>query len=299
MSGADQQPFGVRLEAGLQHRGKLCVGLDPHPEMLTEWGLGHNQAGLEAFGARIIEAAASRVAVVKPQVAFYEAFGPEGLCALATTIRQAKEAGLLVLADAKRGDIGSTMQAYAQAWLNPASDFGVDALTVSPFLGFGSLQPAIELARHHGAGLFVLALTSNPEGREVQLAYHDDDGTGAGPVTVAEDIIRQTAAVNAIHAAQPPAGTAQGAPLGSIGLVVGATTAHLAADYGIDLTLGRPALLAPGYGAQGATAETLRRSFGPAWGQVLVNSSRQILEHGPEPRRLAAAIDSAQEDLSR
>lgn len=275
--------FGHRLAEAVGTYGRLCVGIDPHPGMLAEWGLSNDDAGLKEFGERIIEAAQGRAGVVKPQVAFFENYGTAGMQALAQIMRSARDAGLLVIADAKRGDIGSTMSAYASAWLNPENDFGADALTVSPFLGFGSLAPAVQAAQEHDGGLFVLALTSNPEGRQVQLA-------GAqGGSTVAAQIVSQTAQANARLAAQDR--------LGSIGLVVGGTTAHLAAEHGIDLTIGRPPILAPGYGAQGATAQQLRESFGAAWEQVLVNSSRGILKVGPKVSELVKVMEESRADL--
>lgn len=295
------QPFGQRLAQAMAVQGRLCVGLDPHPEVLTHWGLSHDAAGLKEFGSRVIAAAAGRVGVVKPQVAFYEAFGVAGLQVLAETIAEAKSAGLLVIADAKRGDIGSTMAGYAQAWLNPAGDFGADALTVSPFLGFGSLAPAIQAAEEYGAGLFVLALTSNPEGQDVQLATQEQHvvqvarhrRTVAGQMAAEARKINEAAAGKA---SDETASTAQSA-LGHIGLVIGATTAQLAAQHGIDLRRGYPPLLAPGYGAQGATADQMRRNFGASWEQVLVNSSRGILSAGPGIEDLISVIDSSRSDL--
>ncbi|WP_120004814.1 orotidine-5'-phosphate decarboxylase [Nesterenkonia muleiensis] len=280
--------FGERLAQVMDTYGHLCVGIDPHPEILRDWGLPEDGTGLKEFGQRIIEAAAGRVGVVKPQVAFFENYGVSGMQALAELIRSAKEAGMLVIADAKRGDIGSTMAAYASAWLNPEKDFAVDALTVSPYLGFGSLSPAVQAAHRYGAGLFVLALTSNPEGQQVQLAQ-GHPRTEERQSTVAGQIVEQVASSNVVYADQP---------LGSIGLVVGATTAHLAAEYGIDLAEGRPPILAPGYGAQGATAQQLRAGFGAAWEQVLVSSSRGILAAGPQQADLVSAIESSRAELS-
>lgn len=272
--------FGARLAEAMGRHGRLCVGIDPHPGMLAGWGLPDDAAGLKEFGLRVISAAAGRVGVVKPQVAFFERYGVAGMRALAEIQQEAHGRGLLVISDAKRGDIGSTMAAYAEAWLNPDSEFAADALTVSPFLGFGSLSPAVEAAHAYGAGLFVLALTSNPEGHEVQLA-------GTGGKTVAGRIIEAVAQAN---------GT--GEPLGDIGLVVGATTASLADQHGIDLTAGRPPILAPGYGAQGATAAGLQEGFGAAYqDQVLVNASRSILAAGPEVDDLIAAVEEARAEL--
>ncbi len=275
--------FGARLTAAMERHGRLCVGLDPHPGMLTAWGLNDDASGLREFGHRVIAAAAGRAGVVKPQVAFFERYGVSGMQALAEIQHEAREAGLLVIADAKRGDIGSTMAAYAEAWLDPESEFAADALTVTPFLGFGSLAPAVEAAGRHGAGLFVLALTSNPEGQQVQLAAREH-------ATVAEQIVRAVAEADTGRAA------GQGG-LADIGLVVGATTASLAAEHGIDLSVGPMPILAPGYGAQGATAQSLREGFGSAYPQVLVNASRSILAAGPDPKVLAEAVERTAAEL--
>lgn len=283
---ARPEPFGARLEESMRRHGPLCVGIDPHPQLLLRWGLSADRAGLLEFGRRTVEAAAGRAAAVKPQVAFFEQHGPAGLDALAEVHRLAREAGLLVIADAKRGDIGTTMAGYAQAWLHPESAWAADALTVSPYLGFGSLAPAVEAAEAHGAGLFVLALTSNPEGRQVQLASTGSAAEATG--TVAGDVVR--AAAGSLPS--------EDGSLGSVGLVVGATTASSAAAHGIDLTAGRPPILAPGYGAQGAGAGEVAEGFGNAVDQVLVNSSRAILTAGPEHSGLVAAIERTRRDLA-
>lgn len=171
------EPFGARLRRAMDERGPLCVGIDPHASLLAEWGLGDDVDGLERFSRTVVEAVAGRVAVLKPQSAFFERFGSRGVAVLETTVREAREAGALVVMDAKRGDIGSTMAAYAEAFLHQDAPLFSDALTVSPYLGYGSLSPAVALARESGAGLFVLALTSNPEGGEVQHAVRADGRT--------------------------------------------------------------------------------------------------------------------------
>lgn len=292
------RPFGARLANAFDTYGRLCIGIDPHPATLAAWGLPETAAGVSEFGHRIIESAAGRVGVVKPQVAFFENYGPAGMQVLAEVIAAAKAAGLLVIADAKRGDIGSTMAAYAEAWLNPEKDFGVDALTVSPYLGFGSLTPAVEAATRYQAGLFILALTSNPEGQEVQLASQVQHVAGAVGArrTVAGQIALEAQRLNE-SAREAEGADSSPAPLGHIGLVIGATTASLASRNGISLTAGRPPLLAPGYGAQGAAADQMRASFADAWPQVLVNSSRGIAQHGPQAADVAAAIESSRADL--
>src|SRR5919107_1929180 len=162
--------FGARLHAATRTRGPLCAGIDPHPGLLRAWDLDDDPAGLERFALTAGEALAPRVAVVKPQSAFYERFGSRGIAVLERLVVVCRDAGALVLLDVKRGDIGSTSQAYADAYLDPASPMAVDAITASPYLGFGSLTPMVETARKHDAGIFVLALTSNPEGPEVQEA---------------------------------------------------------------------------------------------------------------------------------
>ncbi|MGX2998340.1 orotidine-5'-phosphate decarboxylase [Streptomyces sp. JNUCC 64] len=267
-------PFGARLRRAMDERGPLCVGIDPHASLLTSWGLGDDLAGLERFSRTVVEALADRVAVLKPQSAFFERFGSRGVAVLETCVAEARQAGALVLMDAKRGDIGSTMAAYAETYLRPGAPLFSDALTVSPYLGYGSLAPAVGLARESGTGLFVLALTSNPEGAEVQHAVRGD-GRDVGATMLA-----RLAGENAPE-------VADGAGLGSFGAVVGATLGDLSS---YDLEIGGP-LLAPGIGAQGATPADLPRVFGAAVRQVVPNVSRGVLRHGPDP---VALRDSAE-----
>jgi orotidine-5'-phosphate decarboxylase len=269
-------PFGARLRRAMDERGPLCVGIDPHASLLTSWGLGDDLAGLERFSRTVVEALADRVAVLKPQSAFFERFGSRGVAVLETCVAEARQAGALVLMDAKRGDIGSTMAAYADTFLRPGAPLFSDALTVSPFLGYGSLAPAVELARAGGTGLFVLALTSNPEGAEVQHAVRGDGRT------VGATMLARLAAENA-----PEVAAAGGTGLGSFGAVVGATLGDLSS---YDLAIGGP-LLAPGIGAQGATPADLPRVFGAAVHQVVPNVSRGVLRHGPDPVALRASAD--------
>ena len=172
--------FGARLHAAIRDRGPLCAGIDPHAGLLHDWGLDDDVAGLERFAMTAAEALAPRLAVVKPQSAFYERFGSRGIAVLERLVTTCRAAGALVLLDVKRGDIGSTSQAYADAYLDQSSPLAVDAITASPYLGFGSLDPMIDTARKHDAGVFVLALTSNKEGPEVQEA-RTADGTSPTP----------------------------------------------------------------------------------------------------------------------
>ncbi|KWV31723.1 MULTISPECIES: orotidine-5'-phosphate decarboxylase [Micromonospora] len=269
------ETFGTRLHRAMAERGPLCVGIDPHPGLLARWGLPDDVDGLERFARTVAEALGDRVAVIKPQSAFFERFGSRGVGILESTIRQLREAGALVLLDVKRGDIGSTVAAYASAYLDPSSPLYVDALTASPYLGVGSLAPMFEAATTHGGGVFVLALTSNPEGAQVQRAVT------SGGRTVAQLVIDEISQLN------------RGAdPLGSIGLVVGATIG----DTGHDLSSVNGPLLAPGLGAQGATAADLPTVFGPNLSAVLPSYSREVLNAGPDPTALRAAADRAAAD---
>ncbi len=270
------EPFGARLRRAMDERGPLCVGIDPHASLLGEWGLNDDVAGLERFSRTVVEALSDRVAVFKPQSAFFERFGSRGVAVLEQTVQDARAAGALVLMDAKRGDIGSTMAAYAEAFLHKDSPLFSDALTVSPYLGYGSLSPAVALARESGAGLFVLALTSNPEGGEVQHAVRAD-GRDVGATMLA-------------HLAAENSGEE---PLGSFGAVVGATLGDLSS---YDLDINGP-LLAPGVGAQGATPADLPRVFGKAIGNVVPNVSRGVLRHGPDAGALRAAVGRFAEEI--
>ncbi|GAA1283232.1 orotidine-5'-phosphate decarboxylase [Streptomyces sp. NBC_00117] len=262
------EPFGARLRRAMDERGPLCVGIDPHAALLSAWGLNDDIDGLERFTRISVEALADTVAVVKPQSAFFERFGSRGVAVLERAVADLRAAGTLVVMDAKRGDIGSTMAAYAQTFLHKDSPLFSDALTVSPYLGYGSLKPAVDLARESGAGLFVLALTSNPEGGEVQHAVRAD-GRNVGATMLA-------------HLAEENAGET---PMGSFGAVVGATLGDLSS---YDLDINGP-LLAPGIGAQGATPADLPGVFGAAARNVVPNVSRAVLKAGPSVAALREA----------
>jgi orotidine-5'-phosphate decarboxylase len=268
-------PFGARVAEAMADRGPFCVGIDPHPGLLRDWGHDDTVAGLERFALGAVEAVAGVASVVKPQSAFYERFGSRGVAVLERVIADSRAAGALVLLDVKRGDIGSTSQAYADAYLDPGSPLASDAITVSPYLGFGSLEPFVVAAERHGAGLFVLAATSNKEGPEVQQAVTADGAR------VGQQMLDRVRALNA------------GAePLGSFGCVVGATID----PEGYDLAINGP-ILAPGYGEQGGTADDIRRIFGAAAGQVIASSSRGVLRAGPDAVAMRAVVQSANDEL--
>ena len=263
------QGFGERLvEAGREY-GRLCVGIDPHAALLAQWGLEDTVEGLRAFSETCVEAFAGHAAVVKPQVAFFERFGSAGYALLEDTLAQLRESGTLVIADAKRGDIGSTMAGYAAAWLEPGSPLEADALTLTPYLGVGSLDPAIELAAQHGKGVFVMAANSNPEAVALQT------GTIDGKM-LAQRMVDECAEYNRGDDAEY---------IGHVGVVVGATVQNPPV---LD-QLNAPVLM-PGVGAQGATMDDAQAIAGEVGHLVFPSVSRSVLAAGPEVAELRKRV---------
>ena len=251
--------YADRLQQAVRERGPLCVGIDPHPALLRSWGLDADVRGLESCARGLVAALGQEVAVFKPQSAFYEAYGSAGIAVLERVLADIAAAGALSVLDVKRGDIGSTMDAYADAYLTDGSPLAADAVTLSPYLGFGSLDGAVERATASRRGVYVLALTSNPEGPQVQHA-RTPEGRLVGQVVVDEAGLRN-----------------QGPGLGPVGVVVGATIGRT----GVDFSRLNGSILAPGIGAQGGTAEDLVEVFGPAAGLVLPTTSREVMSAGP------------------
>ncbi len=292
--------FGERLAAAVAVHGPLCVGIDPHPGLLARWGLADDPDGLERFAQACVTALAGHVAVVKPQSAFFERHGSRGVAVLERVLAALAGTGTLALLDVKRGDIGSTMDGYADAHLRAGAPLGADAVTLSPYLGFGSLSGAVRTAHGAGRGVFVLARTSNPEGADVQLARRDGpDGVAR---TVAQGIVDAAAAANrdALAAARPPTdpaaptgGVVRGPVIGPVGVVVGAT-----ADHGLDLSTLSGAVLVPGLGAQGATPADLAARFAGVRGVVQPAASRSVLEAGPDPAAVRAAAGALRDGLA-
>ncbi|RRO18427.1 orotidine-5'-phosphate decarboxylase [Saccharopolyspora rhizosphaerae] len=270
--------FGARLAEAVRRRGPLCVGIDPHPSLLHAWELGESPQALERFAMTVVEALAGRVALLKPQSAFFEAYGSAGIAVLEKVITESRQAGALVLLDVKRGDIGSTMAAYAMAYLDEHAPLAADAITVSPYLGYGSLAPAIGLAEQNGRGVFVLARTSNPEGVGLQQSVH-----GSGDA-VGQHIVDCAAESNLDKE-----------PMGHVGVVAGATIPAGELDFS---ALNGP-ILAPGLGAQGATVRDLKALFGRALPNVLPTTSRDVLRQGPAVQSLQDAHARIAEDINR
>ena len=264
-----EQTFSQRLVEAGQEYGRLCVGIDPHAALLEQWGMEDTVEGLRAFAETCVEAFAGHAAVVKPQVAFFERFGSAGFAVLEDTLAQLRKRGTLVIADAKRGDIGSTMAGYAAAWLAPGAPLEADALTVTPYLGVGSLDPAIELAARHGKGVFVMAANSNPEAVALQT------GTIDGKM-LSQRMVDECAEYN--RADEPEY-------IGHVGVVVGAT---VQTPPVLD-RLNAPVLM-PGVGAQGATMADAEAIAGEVGHLVFPSVSRSVLSAGPDVTELRKRV---------
>jgi orotidine-5'-phosphate decarboxylase len=276
--------FGQKLQATFEKHGQLCVGIDPHASLLEEWGLEDNVNGLESFAHKALDAAIGNVGIIKPQVSFFERHGSKGFAVLEKLAERASQTDALVIMDAKRGDIGTTMNAYFDAWLGQSAPFICDALTVSPYLGFGSLKETLSGALERGKGVFVLAATSNPEGASLQRAT-------IGNQTIAQQIWQSLQEINSV--------TSDGkAAFGSFGAVLGATL-NLQSFGLADVLEGQAAsatpILAPGFGSQGAELSASKQLFGGATTQVIHSVSRSVLQAGPSG--MAKAIDSAKSEL--
>ena len=261
-------PFADRALRAMQEHGPLVFGLDPSGELLVEWGLGDTADGLERFVDIVVDASVGTVGVVKPQSAFYERHGWQGIRSLARLVDECRRAGVLVLLDAKRGDVGSTNEAYAEAYLGPHAAIEVDAITITPYLGLAAMQPIVDRAVTSGAGVFIVTRSSNREGRAIQRARHPN------ATTVEHQLVVDIAAENRRVAP----GT-----IGPIGAVFGPTHGS-PTDF--DLSTMNGLFLAPGLGTQGATPADVARCFADCPGRVLPSASRSLLAAGPDPTRL-------------
>jgi orotidine-5'-phosphate decarboxylase len=277
--------FGTRLEHAFAKYGQLCVGVDPHASLLEEWGLDQSVEALKTFAMTVLEASVGRVGVIKPQVAFFEQFGSRGFAVLEDFAIEAQQSDILVIMDAKRGDIGSTMTGYFDAWLGKEAPFVCDALTVSPFLGIDSLSEVMSESLERSKGLFILAATSNPEAKSVQRAK-------VGDSTISAEILKQLDGINAVS-------KSAGAQFGSFGAVVGATLNFSASGIGSlqnDLVSATP-ILAPGFGAQGASLLEARDLFQSAANRVIASVSRSVTSGGKTS--VAGSIEQAKGDLRK
>ena len=267
--------FGERLRQQVLDRSPLCVGIDPSTATLARWERPDNVDGVLYVALTLVEVASAVTGVVKPQVAFFERFGSAGLAALERVIAEASNAGLIVIADAKRGDIGSTNDGYAQAWLSPRSPLSSDALTVSPYLGVAAMESLRHACESFDRGLFVVVASSNPEGQAIQAA-RDVDGQ-----RVDSALLEQLASLN-------------DATPSVFGAVIGAT--RHAPQFPLS-RLGAP-FLVPGVGAQGGTSDDVAHLFtGVPTGSVVVNVGRAISDAGPERRAVTDAARRWRDDV--
>lgn len=269
------RPYRDRLRQIVATRGNLCIGIDPHPHLIQRWGEPLDTTGLERLSRGLVEAVGDRVAVFKPQSAFFETWGSAGIGVLERVVADIHGAGALCIMDAKRGDIGSSNEAYAATYLADGSPLAADALTVNPFLGFGALRPFVDAAAATGRGLYLLCRTSNPESAQVQMAHVDHR-------TVAQVIVDSARLAN--DRAQD-----------GLGLVIGATNAQL----DVDLTGFGGSILVPGIGAQGGTLDDLQRLFGAAACNALPTTSRDVMAVGPDRAALVAKVESLLEGVRR
>jgi orotidine-5'-phosphate decarboxylase len=260
------ESFAARFDKVRARFGPLVWGLDPSGRVLEEWGLGDTPDGLDHFADRVLEAAVDTVGLVKPQAAFYERHGWRGFRTLQRLTNEARQAGLLVIIDAKRGDIGSTNEAYAEAFLGSRAPLAADGLTVHPYMGLGAMGAFVNQAHAAGALLLVVTRSSNQEGRIIQTA-----GTSGGRVE--EAILEEIGAANARLA---PDG------IGPVGAVIATSTE----EPPLDLLGARALFLAPGVGAQGATPVDVAQVFAACRERVMPSASRSLLAAGPDISRM-------------
>jgi len=260
-------PFAERFAAVRARHGPLVWGLDPAGSLLDAWGLGDTPDGLDRFADIVLEAAVGTVGLVKPQAAFYERHGWRGFRTLQRLIAEARHLGLLVIVDAKRGDVGSTNDAYAEAFLGADAPLSADALTVHPYLGIGAMGAFVARAQEAGGCLLVVTRSSNPEGRAIQAA------TDRAGRRVEEALL---SAIGELNARLAPGG------IGPVGAVVGPTDV----DGTLDLVAPQGLFLAPGVGAQGAAPADVARVFAACPGRVMPSASRSLLVDGPDVGRL-------------
>jgi orotidine-5'-phosphate decarboxylase len=263
------EAFAARFSAVRAQHGPLVWGLDPSRSVLASWGLGDSPDGLDRFVDVVIEAAVGTVGIVKPQAAFYERHGWRGMRTLTRLVTAARDSGLLVILDAKRGDVGSTNDAYAEAYLGRGGAIEVDALTVHPYLGLQAMSAFVRQAHEAGRCLLVVTRSSNPEGRAVQAAI------GPSGSTVEQTLLEEIGQLNAMLAR---------GEIGPIGAVVAPTPTTL--EPGLDLLAGHCLFLAPGLGVQGATPQDVARTFAACPERVMPSASRSLLRNGPDIARL-------------
>ena len=280
--------FADRLIAAVREHGPLCVGIDPHAGRIPDLFGGDTAEGVSNWAEAIIDCVKGRAGVIKPQIGLFERLGPEGFTALQNTLHHARDAGLIVLADAKRGDIGSTAEGYASAYLSEDAPFPSDAVTVNPYMGLDTLEPFIRTAEANAKGVIVLARTSNPGSADFQSKELDGAPLYARVVEALAPMMKRLEGESGWS---------------GLMLVTGATGPDEA--RALRALAPNALFLVPGYGAQGAGAADAKAGFVNGEGGI-VNASRSVTfpadaqsaSNLSEWRRaIISAIETAQLDL--
>lgn len=281
---AQRSDFGLRLSNSMAKYGPLCVGIDPHRQLLTDWGYNVDALGAELYSMRMLQAANGRAAAVKFQFSMFERYGSKGIAALERVLYAARQMGIITIVDCLHGGLPTTVSAFADAYFKPGSPLLADAITLLPYYGARSLGGVINDALNNGRGVFIASLTSNQEGASLQTA------------------IRQAGEYKGRTVAYGIASTAQkfnkgNDGMGSVGLIIGATIGQWINDSGVDPSKFTGPILSPGYGWQGAETRDLKTVFKGTKGNVLVTVSRFIAAHGPDIAALSAATESVALDI--
>ena len=276
--------FGLRLKNSMDKYGPLCVGIDPHRKLLTDWGYNVDADGAELFAMRMLQAANGRAAAVKFQVPMFERYGSKGFSALERVLYAARQMEIITIVDCLHGGLPTTISAIADAYFKPGAPMLADAIPLLPYYGARSLQGVINDALNNSRGVFVASLTSNQEGASMQTAIrqsgeYKDKTVAYGIASTAQKFNKGTNG------------------MGSVGLIIGATIGQWIDDSGVDPAKFTGPILSPGYGWQGAEAKDLRTVFKGTKGNVLVTVSRFIAAHGPDIASLSQATEAIALDV--
>lgn len=281
---AQRSDFGLRLSNSMAKYGPLCVGIDPHRQLLIDWGYNVDALGAELYAMRMLQAANGRAAAVKFQFSMFERYGSKGIAALERVLYAARQMGTITIVDCLHGGLPTTVSAFADAYFKPGAPLLADAITLLPYYGARSLGDVINDALNNGRGVFIASLTSNQEGASLQTAIRQ-----------AGEYKGKTVAFGIASTAQKFNNGIDG--MGSVGLIIGATIGQWINDSGVDPSKFTGPILSPGYGWQGAEKRDLKTVFKGTKGNVLVTVSRFIAAHGPSIAALTEATESVALDI--
>lgn len=281
---AQRSDFGLRLSNSMAKYGPLCVGIDPHRQLLIDWGYNVDALGAELYAMRMLQAANGRAAAVKFQFSMFERYGSKGIAALERVLYAARQMGTITIVDCLHGGLPTTVSAFADAYFKPGAPLLADAITLLPYYGARSLGGVSNDALNNGRGVFIASLTSNQEGTSLQTAIRQ-----------AGEYKGKTVAFGIASTAQKFNNGIDG--MGSVGLIIGATIGQWINDSGVDPSKFTGPILSPGYGWQGAEKRDLKTVFKGTKGNVLVTVSRFIAAHGPSIAALTEATESVALDI--